>query len=263
MRRLSGARPVGIVAALAAEARTLGPALGRASGADHADGAAPARRADTIVMLASGARLVVTGVGCTAAAEGARRLIGSGCGALASWGLAGGLDRSLAAGAVVLPATLVLSEDVALAERPMLRTTSVWMEHMARSLGPLRPRVGGKLLTSPRALGAVAEKSRAFRETGALAVDMESYAVAEVAAASGLPFIAMRVIVDTALDEIPPALAGATNAAGQVSAPRILREIAVRPAGLAALLRLARRYAIAMRSLRAAARTGALTADAA
>ncbi|MGH8149844.1 MAG: purine and other phosphorylase-like protein, family 1, partial [Steroidobacteraceae bacterium] len=214
-------------------------------------------RAGTVVMLASGARLAVTGVGCTAAAEGARRLIASGCGALASWGLAGGLDPSLPAGVVLLP------EEIALAERPTLRTASDWMERSARSLGPLRPRVGGKLLTSPRAFGAAAEKARAFRETGALAVDMESYAVAEVAAASGVPFVTMRVIVDTALDGIPPALAGATDAAGRVSVPRVLLEIAARPAGLAALLRLARRYRIAMRSLRAVARTGALTADAA
>ncbi|MFZ1904034.1 MAG: hypothetical protein WAU56_01440, partial [Steroidobacteraceae bacterium] len=64
------------MAALAAEARLLGPA--RPHGAVRA--------------LADGTLVVVSGMGPSAAADGARRLIGAGATALVSFGVAGGLD---------------------------------------------------------------------------------------------------------------------------------------------------------------------------
>jgi adenosylhomocysteine nucleosidase len=238
--RHSGERPqaVGIVAALAAEARPLGPAT---------------RRGGELAALADGTLISVTGIGGAAAARGARALVAAGCGALASWGLAGGLDPALTCGAILLP------EEVILDGGSSLRTASAWRERIAQSLEARWPVRQGRLLTSVRALGAVADKAAAFRVTAAGAVDMESFAVAEVAAAHGLPFVAVRVIVDTAGDELPPALAGVADASGQLSVGRLLRSVVSEPASIATLLRLARRYRAARRSLRAIVRAGALT----
>ena len=72
----------------------------------------------------------------------------------------------------------------------------------------------GKLLTSSRALASAAAKAAAFRETGAAAVDMESLAIAEVARSHELPFIAVRVIVDTAADIVPQAVIAASDSWG-------------------------------------------------
>ncbi len=69
----------------------------------------------------------------------------------------------------------------------------------------------GKLLTNEFAIEDVAAKAAAFRETGAVAVDMESLGVARIAAAHSLPFIAVRVIVDTAGDMLPDAISAATR----------------------------------------------------
>ncbi len=237
--RHSGERPqaVGIVAALAAEARPLGPA---------------ARRSGELATLADGTLIAVTGIGGAAAARGARTLVAAGCGALASWGLAGGLDPALACGAILLP------EEVILDGGSSLQTAPAWRERIVQSLEARWPVRQGRLLTSVRALGTVADKSAAFRVTGAGAVDMESFAVAEVAAAHGLPFVAVRVIVDTAGDELPAALAGVADESGQLSIVRLLRSVVSEPAGIATLLRLARRYRAARRSLRAIVRAGAL-----
>ncbi len=237
--RHSGEQPaaVGIVAALAAEARPLGPA---------------ARRRGELAALADGTLVAVTGIGGASAARGARTLVEEGCGALASWGLAGGLDPALACGAILLP------EEVTLDGGSSLRTAPAWRERIVRSLEAHRPVRQDRLLTSVRALGTVADKSAAFRITGASAVDMESFAVAEVAAAHGLPFVAVRVIVDTAGDELPAALVGAADASGQLSIARLLRSMVLRPASIATLLRLARRYGAARGSLRAIVRAGAL-----
>lgn len=242
MRHSTGERcgsPVGIVAALAAEARALGPA---------------ARGHGGLGVLADGTLLAVSGIGSAAAARSARALLAAGCGAIASWGLAGGLDPALDCGAIVLP------EDVLLEGGASLRTEAAWRERVERSLAAHWPVARGRLLTSGRVLGAVAQKAMAFHETRAAAVDMESFAVGEVAMAHGVPFIAVRVIVDTATDAIHPALAGAMDSAGQVSTGRLIGRILSEPTDLVALLRLARRYRAARRSLRRIARSGALTA---
>ncbi len=86
---------------------------------------------------------------------------------------------------------------------------------------------------------------------------MESTAVAQVAATHGLPFIAVRVIVDTAGDTVPGSVVAA-SAAGQVQIGRLICGLALSPADIAPLVRLARRYRIAIRSLMAVAGLGAL-----
>ena len=101
----------------------------------------------------------------------------------------------------------------------------------------------------------MAGKAAAFRDTGAAAVDMESLAVAEVAAAHGLPFLAVRVIVDTAGDALPAAVLAATRS-GRVHIGRLIGALALAPAQIPGLLRLAQRYRAASRSLAALARVG-------
>jgi len=230
-------RALGIVAALAAEARALGAPWPGRSGS---------------VTLPGGVRLATSGVGCAAAARSAAALIDAGCGALASCGLAGGLDPSLAAGTLVVPEALIRSGG------PALATSAPWRERIARALAAERPVAGGLLLTSERALETRAQKSHAFRDTGAAAVDMESYAVAEVARARGVPFVAVRVIVDAASDELPRAVVLAAASSGGVSITRLLRALAREPGLLGPLLNLAHRYHAARGSLRALGRSGVL-----
>jgi len=116
---------------------------------------------------------------------------------------------------------------------------------------------GGDLLTSPIAIDDVAGKAAAFIRTGAVAVDMESSAVAAIAADHGIPFIAIRVIVDTAADELPQAAVEAMQS-GRVRISRLILGIVRRPRDVAALMRLADRYRAAKRSLTEVARTGVL-----
>ena len=86
---------------------------------------------------------------------------------------------------------------------------------------------------------------------------MESAAVAEVARAQGLPFLAVRAIVDTANDPLPKAAIAAASE-GSVKLSRLLGALARAPADLPALIRLMWRYRAASRSLAAVARAGAL-----
>jgi adenosylhomocysteine nucleosidase len=229
---------LGIVAALAAETR----ALGRAT----TNGAGPA-------SLGDGTLLVVSGMGQTAAGHAARRLVDAGARALISWGMAGGLDPALAAG------TLLLPREVASPEGAFFLTAADWRQQVSSALAPSHPVCCGKLLTCRIAIASATDKAIAFRQTAAVAVDMESLAVAEVAAARRLPFLAVRAIVDTAADEVPQALvAAAAVGAKRVPVRRLIGALARTPEDILPVLRLAGRYRAASRALAAAASSGAL-----
>jgi nucleoside phosphorylase len=222
---------VGVVAALESEARTLGVAV---------------RRRDGLFFLSDGALLAVSGMGGARAALAARHLVDAGASALMSFGLAGGLDPKLTAGTVVLPSA-VISRGGA-----RFSTSTEWREQLERAIAKQRPVAAGSLLTSVSAIGAVADKAAAFRETGAVAVDLESVGVAEVAAAHHLPFIALRVIVDTAADVLPRAVMAA-SLGSRVNIRRLIGGLSLAPLDLIALIRLARAYRAATRSLAAVA----------
>jgi adenosylhomocysteine nucleosidase len=230
---------LGIVAALAAESRPLRP---------------PRHRPEAPASLADGTLLIVSGIGWAAAARGARRLIESGARALISWGVAGGLDPALAAG------TLVLPDEVVSREGRRCLTAREWSESLRTVLAPNLAVCGGRLLSCAAAVGSTRAKAVAFRETAAAAVDMESLPIAEVAAAHRMPFIAVRAIVDTAQDALPPLLIAAAGTPGPLRIGRLLGSLALNPADLPALIRLALRYRAARRTLVAVARSGALAA---
>jgi adenosylhomocysteine nucleosidase len=228
---------VGVVCALAAEARHLGPAT---------------RRRETLTPLADGTLLAVSGMGRAAAAQSARALVEAGATALASWGMAGGLDPALAAGTIFLPSEVISPDGAA------VTTARYWRERLGAALSTQCPLTQGRLLTSLTAVGSLADKATLFRETGAAAVDMESLAVAEVAGTHELPFIAVRVIVDSAMDALPQAVTAAADSEGHLHVWRLIGALARTPADLAPLIRLARRYRAANRSLAAVARVGSL-----
>jgi len=229
---------LGIVAALAAETRPFGR---------------PVPTGERPAALANGTLLLVCGIGQAAAGHGARRLVAAGVRALLSWGMAGGLDPALAAG------TLLLPREVASPEGELLPTAADWHQRLSDALAASHPVCCGTLLTCREAIGSAADKASAFRQTAAAAVDMESFAVAQVAASHRLPFLAVRAIVDTATDDVPRTiLAAATAGAEGVPLRRLMVALARAPEDLLPLLRLARRFRAASRALAAAAASGAL-----
>ena len=226
----------GVVAALDMEARSLGPRT---------------RRRDGLFELGGGTLVAVSGMGRTAAVAAAGALVDAGATALVSWGLAGGLDPRLQAGTICLPSAVVARDGATFA------TDVHWREILAAAISQHLRVVSGTLLTSAAAIEDVAAKAAAFAETGAVAVDMESAGVAQIAASKRLPFVAVRAIVDTAGDTLPPAVLAA-GTEGRMRFARLLFGIVRSPREIAAVMRLAQRYRAASRALGAVARTGAL-----
>jgi adenosylhomocysteine nucleosidase len=225
---------VGVVAALASEARALGPSMPRGGDPPLSE----------LAILGAGSLLALSGIGRAAAAAAAQALVDAGVSALMTFGMAGGLDPALQPGSVVIPSELISSDGVRYV------SCRAWREQVAAAVSALRPVSEGSLLTSAHAIETPADKAAAFRTIGAAAVDMESATVAEIAAKHNLPFIAVRVIVDTAADMLPRAVVAASRA-GKVQFARLLGGLILAPREIASLIRLAQRYRIAMRSLRA------------
>jgi adenosylhomocysteine nucleosidase len=207
--------------------------------------AALAFEARCLEQPSDGSLIRLSGIGADNAARTARALVAAGVGALLSWGVAGALDPDLSSGTAVLP-TEVLRQGRRFATSPL------WRERLRSALqGHVRV-VTGTLLTSDAAVAAVALKASLFRDTRAVAVDMESAAVAAVAADHGLPFIALRVILDTARDSLP----GSVLHDFAPAARPPLWPLLCAPADWGRLLRLATQYRLARRGLRACCRHG-------
>lgn len=231
---------LGVVAALAAEAR----ALGRSASAARASGSF-----GNLKILSDGSLVAVSGMGAKAAAIAAHSLIEAGVASLMTFGVAGGLDPRLSAGTLLLP-ELIVSQD-----GRRLSTSESWRRQLRSTLG--EKALAGTLFTSALPVDSVDAKSRAFAQTGAFAVDMESFAVAEVAAEHRIPFVAVRAIVDTALDSLPRSVMAASGE-GRVRISKLLVNLARSPQEIPSLMRLSSRYRVAMRTLSFAARQGSL-----
>lgn len=137
------------------------------------------------------------GPGKEHASAAAKAAISEGVRGLISWGYAGGLNPELEAGTLIVPAA-ILTRDGRLYE-----TDTKWRENLLNALGDLGSSSGARLLSSDRVLVSAIEKRRAFDETGAAAVDMESAAIVSAANSAGLPCVVLRFVFDAAKDSLP------------------------------------------------------------
>ena len=110
----------------------------------------------------------------------------------------------------------------------------------------------GSLLSLPTPLSSAAEKMAMRERHMAVAVDMESAAVAAVASERHLPFVVLRAIVDERDDDIPIELQAGIDAWGRPRPLDMLLVLARHPGLLSHLPGLARRMNKATRALRAA-----------
>jgi adenosylhomocysteine nucleosidase len=204
--------------------------------------------------LADGSLISVSGIGAENAARAARALVAAGAGALLSFGVAGALDPQLACGTAVLPFEVLRPRNGLSTATPQRFATDLqWRECLLSALPPRPAVVSGALLSSTAPVASATLKQRLFRDSGAVAVDMESAAVAAVAADHGLPFLALRVILDTAQDSLPASLMRAFDPA---AAHRSLWPLLRAPSQWRSLLRLAAQYRIARRAMSRYAQLG-------
>jgi adenosylhomocysteine nucleosidase len=202
---------------------------------DHSIGVVVGLAAEARLAQRLGWRVAIGGGTAEGAEAAAERLIGSGAGALVSFGFAGGLDPNLRAGTILVPSTVLLDGASYPADRELMHHLGGATQH--------------RILAARCVAVSVETKRRLYRETAAAAVDLESGAVARAAMAHGMPFAVLRAICDPAEGCLPPAAIAALDARGAIGVWRVLASVAEHPTQVPALLRLAADAAVARRAL--------------
>jgi hopanoid-associated phosphorylase len=193
------------------------------------------------VQVNDHAVLWLSGMGAQAARTAAERLCQHGVTALVSFGVAGALDSSLKPGDLVLPDSIDAGEQ--------LSVTIAWRNRLQNLLPADMTVVRGILASSAVPLTSKKAKRDLAQATGACAVDMESGAIAAVAATAGIPFIAVRAIIDPVQFSPPQALLGAVYPDGGVNPLRLLALLLKRSVHLSTLIQMGVGMRIARKTL--------------
>ena len=209
--------------------------------------------ADCLRHLAEGRGplIHVSGGSALRARAGAEGLREKGVIGLVSFGLAIGLAPVLRPGDVVVADSVVLPSGRSIATEP------AWRAALLQRLGDggLKVRVA-RIAGSDELPASATAKRRAFQATFAAALDTDSHAVAEVAAAAGLPLLVVRAVAEPA-DEMRPAIAAAANGAdGQPRSLAVVGHLAKRPWEIRAAWRFSKNGRLALEALRRIASIG-------
>jgi adenosylhomocysteine nucleosidase len=181
----------------------------------------------------------VAGGGSAALAAVLEEALARGAGAVMSFGIAGGLVEDIACGSWVIARTVVT---------PAARwpCDPEWVRVLAARLPGARM---ADLASVDAPISEPAAKRALQRATGAAAVDTESHIAAAIAAAHGLPFVAFRVVADSARRTLPPAALVALAPDGRIRTAAVLGSLARTPSQLPLLLRTALDAGTALRAL--------------
>jgi nucleoside phosphorylase len=195
-------------------------------------------------------RVVISGPGTervrTAAA--ALETLSPATSSMLSVGVAGGLTEAVDRGALVLGTQVRRTED----DRRLSAPAAASDEGMRERVGAAMQAGGvsfrrGDILTVDRPLIDRSAKSVAFARSRALVGQMEDSAWAEWAQASGVPFVALRAVLDGVNDSLPAEVL--TWNWLKPGRWRIARSVVRRPALGPALWQLRRRRNVAQRSI--------------
>jgi adenosylhomocysteine nucleosidase len=146
-----------------------------------------------------------------------------------SFGLCGALDPALKVG------TLVIGETVGDAEG-VFEADAEWAARLAAALPDA---VHGRFARAEHPVATAAEKAALRAQTGAIAVDLESYVVARLARWFGTPFAVVRAVSDAADRALPDAAKVGLGADGRPAIGAVLASLRSNPWQIGALIRTA------------------------
>ena len=192
---------------------------------------------------------VRSGMGTQNALSAARWLIREGVSALAVLGVSGGLDPSLKTGDLVVGQTVL--EESGKGTRCVWKSNSGLIESAYKALKAKEMTAHmGAVITAEGAVLSAERKQSIYRETHAMAVDMESSAVGQTATGAGLAFFLLRAICDTSDQNIPEELFLCLDPSGKTCFSPLINSLLRRPSLMAELLRTRSRFVTALKSLR-------------
>ena len=195
-------------------------------------------------------RLLVaySGAGPTNATAAAELLVAKGARRLISWGCAGALAASLK------PGDLILADKLIDAENNEMAINADWHSDANHLLTKFVVVTRGCLAESVSIVSTSTDKKHLHSLTGAVALDMESIAVAKVAKQYTLPFLVIRAIVDPVEMNLPLAINHSLNDQGEIELKKLLAFLFLHPAELPGLIKLGLNFNAAKKTLKLVAK---------
>jgi len=188
--------------------------------------------------------VIYSGAGSLNAATAANLLIANGATRLISWGCAAALAMTLKPGDLILADKLIDAESI----EHIIDVD--WHGHAKKTLAVMMAVKTGYLIDSVGIVSSSEEKKQIHAKTGAVALDMESTAIAKVAKLHSIPVLAIRVIADPVSMSLPKAIKNSLNSQGEIVMPKLLFFILLRPSELPGLIKLGIHFSAAKKTLR-------------
>ena len=200
------------------------------------------------LFIADKLLVAYSGAGPVNAGSAAELLVAEGATRLISWGCAGALSALLRPGDLILPDKLIDAGKVEMV------VNSDWLGYTKNNLANHVAVYSGSLAESISIVSSSKDKKQVHSVTGAIALDMESLAIAKVAGQYALPFLAIRAIVDPVNMDLPLAISYSLNDRGEVELGRLLFFLFLHPAELPGLIKLGLHFNAAKKTLKSIAK---------
>ncbi|CAA9889247.1 conserved hypothetical protein [Candidatus Methylobacter favarea] len=196
------------------------------------------------LFIADKILVAYSGAGSKNAQTAAELLVSKGVTRLISWGCAAALSSLVKPGDLTLAATLID------AEYTRIDINSPWHRSTKNLLSQSIVVHTGQLAESKSLISSSKDKKQLQSKTGAIALDMESIAIAKVAKQHKLAFLAIRAIADPVTMDLPEAVNHSLNDQGDILLGKLLFFIVRHPAQLPGLIKLALHFHAARKTLK-------------
>lgn len=196
---------------------------------------------------------IVCGMGENNARIATQTLLEQNVSALVSWGTAGALTDN------IQPGDLLLADSIVANDGNKYSFDAEWNKRIINYLSNTSLQIhNGKIAHAQQVLVTTEDKKKLYGETNALAVDMESLAIAQIAINEKLPCISVRAIIDEASQCIPEAIIKNTDIFGRPALFPLFSSLIRSPGLITELIRLGAGMKAATTSLNTVARSKAL-----
>ena len=200
------------------------------------------------LFIADKILVAYSGAGPINAQSAAELLVAEGATRLISWGCAAALSASLN------PGDLILADKLIDAGNVEITIDANWHSYTKNSLAAFAVVHTGSLAESISIVSSIEDKQQLQSITGAVALDMESIAIARIAKQHALPFLSIRVIADPVNMNLPQAINYSLNDQGEVVLGKLLLFLLLHPAELPGLIKLGLHFNAARKTLKLVAK---------
>ncbi len=188
--------------------------------------------------------LCLSGMGHESATQAANECLALNVNGLVSWGVAGAIEKTLGSGNLILASSIVTADKT-------YQTSSEWQNNLLANFRNNGIKTSnGNIASCKEVCASITDKNNLLNKTGAIAVDMESAAIAEIAQCNKLDFVAIRAVADKANTSIPEAVLNHTDNLGNPKLLNFIFSCISRPSQIRDIAVLAKSYKNALSTLR-------------